>query len=211
MDIHDLYQPFLRYFRSRRMRHFQELFSANMNTTILDVGGTGFNWSLLPISPRLTTLNLPGQIEEADASVIADGRCLPFKDRAFDIVFSNSVIEHLGDSASQEAFAREIARVGLGYHVQTPNRLFPFEPHLLTPFVHYLPKKWQLRLLRNFTVLGWVTRPTPEYCQEFIKEIRLLDYTQMACMFPGAQIYRERFLGLTKSLTAVKPPDEQGG
>ena len=132
MDIHDLYQPFLRYFRSRRMRHFQELFSANINTTILDVGGTGFNWSLLPISPRLTILNLPGQIEEADASVIADGRCLPFKDRAFDIVFSNSVIEHLGDSASQEAFAREIARVSLGYHVQTPNRLFPFEPHLLS-------------------------------------------------------------------------------
>ena len=211
MDIHGLYQPFLRYFRSRRMRHFQELFSANINTTILDVGGTGFNWSLLPISPRLTFLNLPGQIEEADASVIADGRCLPFKDRAFDIVFSNSVIEHLGDSASQEAFARKIARVGLGYHVQTPNRLFPFEPHLLTPFVHYLPKKWQRRLLRNFTVLGWVTRSTPEYCREFIKEIRLLDYTQMACMFPGAQIYRERFLWLTKSLTAVKPPDKQGG
>ena len=74
-----------------------------------------------------------------------DGRALPFRDEAFDVVFSNSVIEHVGDAASQRRFAREVARVGRAYWVQTPNRWFPVEQHLLTPLVHWLPKSWQRR------------------------------------------------------------------
>ena len=36
---------------------------------------------------------------------------------------------------------------------------FPIEPHVLTPFIHWLPRKLQARLLRNFTVWGLMTRP----------------------------------------------------
>jgi 2-polyprenyl-3-methyl-5-hydroxy-6-metoxy-1,4-benzoquinol methylase len=66
----------------------------------------------------------------------------PSAARSFDIVFSNSVIEHVGDAESQQQFAHEIARVGRAYWVQTPNRRFPVEPHLLTPFLHFLPTRW---------------------------------------------------------------------
>lgn len=95
-------------------------------------------------------------------------------------------------------------RFGIKYFVQTPNKWFPVEPHLLTPFIHYLPKSLQRRLLRNFTVWGLVTRPTVWECENFLREIRLLGYKEFRRLFPKAEIRRERFLGWTKSLIAIK-------
>lgn len=116
---------------------------------------------------------------------------------------SNSVIEHLGTSDGQQEFAREVRRVGKGYFVQTPNRYFPVESHLLTPFVHWLPRCWQKKLLRNFTLWRLITRPGQEYCARFHAEVRLLSKAEMAELFPGARIVTERFLGLPKSLIAI--------
>lgn len=206
MTIHDLYRPFLYYFRRKRMRQFQERFVITAETRVLDVGGYVFNWSFIPVRPRLTILNLDFTAKTGtDITWInADGRALPFKNGAFEIIFSNSVIEHLGDFANQEKFAQEINRVGLRYYVQTPNRWFPVKPHLITPLIHFLPRKWQKRFLRNFTVWGLVTRPSREQCAGFLDEVALLDSRKMRVLFPGAAIHRERFLGFTKSLIAVK-------
>jgi len=209
VNIHTLYRPFLRYFRPRRMRAFYQSFPITAETQILDVGGFAFNWSLLPVRPRLTFLNLdlPGEAEKGCHWIIGDGRLLPFQDRAFEIVFSNSVIEHLGSFESQQMFAREIARVGRFYWVQTPNRWFLVEPHLITPLVHFLPQRWQKRLLKNFTVWGLITRASEQECERFLNEIQLLDCQKMKVLFPEAEIRRERFLGLTKSLIAAKAFD----
>lgn len=133
---------------------------------------------------------------------------MPFKDAAFEVVYSNSVIEHLGDWASQQTFAKEIARVGIRYYVQTPNKRFPIEPHLLTPLIHYflhfLPRSLQRFLLRYFTLWGWVTCPMVWECERFLREVRLLDEHELRRLFPDAKIQRERFLGMTKSLVASK-------
>ena len=206
MDIHSLYRPFLRHFRTKRMQRFCRLFGLTEVTQVLDVGGGFFNWSLVPTVPSLTIVNLylPRARENSFAWVIADGRNLPFKDGAFDITYSNSVVEHLGDFASQQAFARESARVGVRYYVQTPNKRFPVEPHLITPLIHYLPKTVQKRLLRNFTIWGLVIRPTAQQCDNFLREVRLLDERELRQLFPEAEIWHERVLGLTKSLIAVK-------
>jgi hypothetical protein len=32
------------------------------------------------------------------------------------------------------------------------NKSFPIEPHFLSPFIHFFPKGWQRRMLRNCTV-----------------------------------------------------------
>ncbi len=201
----------MRYFRRRRMRRFEKTFAIGANTRVLDVGGTPLNWTLARVRPRLTIVNMPRARENAGDSadwVSADGRMLPFPDRSFDVVFSNSVIEHVGDSASQRQFAAEIARVGRGYWVQTPNRRFPVEPHLLMPFVHYLPWRWQAAIVRRFTIWELLTRTGGEekefYIEHYLRDVRLLDEDDLRGMFPGARLIRERFLGLTKSLIVVR-------
>ena len=206
-----LLDPAVRYFRSKRMRRFEHTFGITAVTRILDVGGTPLNWSFLSVRPRLTILNMPRAKEPVPpdvAWVAADGRALPFRDQSYDIVFSNSVIEHLGSRADQRRFAAEVARVGVRYWVQTPNRWFPVEPHLLTPLLHFLPKKWQGRIARRFTVWDWIARPSADrwdyYVNHYLNDIRLLDVRELRTLFPDCDLIEERFLGWSRSLIAAR-------
>ena len=194
------------------MRAFCRELNVTPETRILDVGGYPFNWTLVPFRARVTLLNLAAPCDRApgDVWLVADGTRLPFQSGAFDIVFSNSVIEHVGDLDAQQRFASEIRRVGRGYYVQTPNRGFPLEPHLLTPFIHYLPIAWRRRLARNWTVWGLITRPTPERAAKVVDEIRLLDRAEFQRLFPDGTLSAERVAGMAKSLVAVRRPDQRG-
>jgi hypothetical protein len=120
MDVHSVYELFLRRFRRRRMRAFERCFRPGERTTILDVGGTAFNWQLVEARSRITLLNLelPEGFDELPPNyglVVGSALDLEFEDGAFDVGFSNSVIEHLGTREKQEAFAREIRRVSAGW------------------------------------------------------------------------------------------------
>jgi hypothetical protein len=201
----------MRRFRERRMREFVERFRVTPETRILDVGGTPANWMLAPVRPRVTLLNTPRGQERGQSGftfVSGDGRQLPFRDQSYDIVFSNSVIEHVGALEEQRRFAAEIRRVGKRYWVETPNRHFPVEQHLLTPFVHWLPRRWQRVLVTRWTLWDWIERPSPDrreyYIQHYLDEVRLLTANELAALFPDGEILRERVFGWTKSLIAVK-------
>ena len=188
------------------MRFFYRYFEIKPQTAVLDIGGREFNWSLMPFAPRVTILNVTVQGDRSGKFnwVIGDARKLLFPDNAFEIVYSNSVIEHLGNIADQRKFAAECRRVGRSYFIQTPNRDFPIEPHVLAPFIHWLPKQWQGRLLRNFTLWGWITRPDSAARDRFLNTTRMLTKAELQSLFPDAEIRLERFLGLTKSLIALK-------
>jgi len=193
------------------MRLFERTFEVTAHTRVLDVGGSARIWQFARVQPRLTIVNLSAALEAVNPSiarVAGDGCMLPFKNRAFDIVFSNSVIEHVGGPAQRERFACEIARVGRSYWVQTPNRRFPVEMHLMLPLVQFLPKSWQRALVRRFTVWQLVAEPSRAqreyYIEHFLNELHLLDARELQALFPDARILRERFLGLTKSLIAVR-------
>ena len=194
------------------MRDFLTLFRVTTETRILDVGGTPSNWLLTEVRPKVTLLNTPRGQERGESTnftwISGDGCQLPFRDQSFEIVFSNSVIEHVGTPAQQRQFAREIQRVGRRYWVQTPNRWYPIEPHLLTPIVHWLPRNWQRAWITKWTVWDFVERPTPDrrdfYIQHYLNDIRLLSASELAALFPDAKILRERTLDFTKSLIAMK-------
>ena len=211
MNTQRIYGVVSTYFRTKRMQQFWDRYSLDEESRVLDVGGNEFNWLLLGTRPRLTIVNLDlnyGSQPEF-IRVLGDGLDLPFKDRAYDVVFSNSVIEHLGTWENQKRFAEQCGRVGARFYVQTPNRRFFLETHQLTPFIHWLPKRLQLPLMRNFTLRGLMERPTREQCQAMLDEIRLLNRKELQQLFPDAEIWSERVLGLTKSLIAARlsPPE----
>jgi SAM-dependent methyltransferase len=173
-------------------------------TTILDVGadelgfgegdGCGtlnFLEEMYPWPDRITALGLhEGEGFRARypgiSYVQGDACALPFGDGEFDIVFSNAVVEHVGDRERQRALAAEAVRVGRRVFVTTPNRWFPVEVHTRLPFVHWLPDSLSHRIYR---ALG----------KDFATENNLLSGRALASLFPG----RVRIVNLGLTLVAI--------
>ena len=96
------------------MERFARAFRVTAKTLVLDIGGTPDCWDLIAVRPRLVLLNTPRAKDDLAGAaewVAGDGRALPFRDAAFDVVFSNSVIEHVGDAASQKRLDRKSTRL----------------------------------------------------------------------------------------------------
>jgi hypothetical protein len=197
-------------FRRRRFRFFQSLLEPLPRPVrILDVGGTEDFWRQMGADGdtqlEVTLFNLtPAHARAGEMPAIAgDARDLSrFDDGEFDVVFSNSVIEHLSDRIGQKRMAAEVRRVGPRYFVQTPNRYFPIEPHFMVPGFQFLPLSARVALVRRFALGYHDALPDPEAARRAVTEIRLLDERELRELFPGALIYRERVLALTKSLIA---------
>jgi SAM-dependent methyltransferase len=210
---HRIYDLIFRFTRGRRMAHFEEHMKLTGKEVILDVGGDTTNWHLTQTSPKvvLFNLNIPSDAVDDDrfAWIQGDATALPYGDGEFELVFSNSVIEHLGNFASQKKFAAECRRTGGRLWIQTPALGFPIEPHYLTPFVHWLPKWMRRRLLRWCSFWGWMTRPSQQKVDEQVAEIRLLSKREMRELFPDCEILVERFCFWPKSYIAVR--DEAPG
>lgn len=197
--------------RKRRFAFFLSLLSTVPRPIrILDVGGTQEFWDMMGWDAlgdvRVTLLNLAAPPVNAAnfESVAGDARDLSrYPDASFDVVFSNSVIEHLGPNfADQRRMAAEIARVGKRYFVQTPNRYFPLEPHFLTPGFQFLPLDLRVWLVSSFNV-GWYKRiPDKAQARREVESISLLSRDDVRRLFPGGCIYAEKFAGLTKSFVA---------
>lgn len=201
-------------FRRRRFGLFVELAEdaykrLGRPLRILDVGGTEIFWDMMGYSsPHLITLlNLTAQPTKGEnfVSVVGDARDMPqFSDYEFDIVFSNSVIEHVGMFEDQSRMANEIRRLAPRYFVQTPSYFFPIEPHFLFPFFHWLPRQTRIWLVTRFS-LGWYRKTAGVHeAATIVDGIRLLKRSEMQRLFPDAQIVAEKFLGLTKSYIALK-------
>jgi Methyltransferase domain len=205
---------FLR-FRRRRMKQFFALLAPTLADRVVDIGGSVHTWGSESETHAPFSVTLVNNLQYEDVagerfqSIEADATALPFSDNAFDIAFSNSVIEHLGTWEKQQAFAREARRVAPKLWIQTPARSFPIEAHLLAPYIQYLPKSLQHRIVR------WTPRGllNPGVVHGIVDEVRLLTYREVARLFPDCRILRERFFGLTKSYIAVRVqgPDRKSG
>jgi hypothetical protein len=206
VNIHDAYKPFLTHFRTRRMKRFVFLFDLKATDRVIDVGGYEYNWTLTNTRPTIVLVNLEPVASTVGkiTRVQGDGRHLVFPDNSFDIAYSNSVIEHVGGWRDQLDFAKEIARVAPRYYVQTPNKWFFVEPHLIAPFIHFFPTAVAIRLVRYLSVWGWVVKPDLQQTSECLAGISLLGIREMRQLFPDAEIHRERFFGMTKSIIAVR-------
>ncbi len=190
--------------RERKLRLFLEELRPSPTTTVLDVGadelgfGEGDGCGTLnffeeryPWPERITALGLHDGAGFRSRYpqipyVQGDACALPFEDGAFDIVFSNAVIEHVGDRERQRVFAAEAIRVGRRAFITTPNRRFPVEVHTRLPLVHWLPD----------AISHPVYRATGK---EIGPEVELLTRGSFAALFPG----RVRIVSLGLSLVAI--------
>lgn len=196
-------------FRSKRFRFLvQCLCKIDGPIRILDVGGIEYFWENrdfhLNDNIHITLLNLnKAEVKYSNfESVIGNATDLSdYPDNSFDLVFSNSVIEHLYTWENQQKMALECQRVGKFYFVQTPNKYFFMEPHYLLPFFQFLPKKigfWILTKAKISRGYKW----TNENAQQYLDEIRLLDQSELKTLFKKSTLYKEKFMGLNNSFTA---------
>jgi SAM-dependent methyltransferase len=194
-------EPLARRARRRRWQLYRRVIAPGPGETVIDVGCGPAGLAAFEPETAITgvdRVNRPGYAAGTRRFVRGDARALPFEDRAFDIAWSNSVIEHL-DRSDRARFAAEIRRVAGRYFVETPNRWFPVEPHVLLPLFHFLPRTVRRRLWR----FGVSDDP--------FSDIRLLGAAELRRLFPDAVIIRERFGPLTKSLIAAGPIDRLTG
>jgi len=178
---------------------------------ILDVGGRAAFWATHGWADRRDVQIVTGNIEpqqrqyENIEPVYLDATEMSrFADQSFDLVFSNSVIEHLFSWENQLQMAREVRRVGKAYWVQTPNYWFPLEPHFCVPGWQWLPVGCRVAILQRRTC-GWRGRtPDPARARALVEEIRLVTRRELRQLFPDAELLAERFCRLIKSWVAVR-------
>ena len=208
--------------RAKRAKIFNALFPDLANETVIDLGG-GKGEHIAKVLPGYQNITIAdfNEMHLAMArenfgykTMRLDGsQDLPFGDKAFDVVYCNSVIEHVTgpkdemvemtdtkrfadiSKAHQKKFASEIRRIGKGYFVQTPYKWFPVESHTITPsLVQLLPRKAQLQCYKMVPK----KRTTPDFY--------LLTKKDMRELFPDADFVYEKSFGMLKSIIAVKRP-----
>jgi SAM-dependent methyltransferase len=190
--------------RERKLELFLDELRPTPETTVLDVGadelgfGDGAGCGTLnffeeryPWPERITALGLHDgagfRARYPDIPYVQGDACaLPFGDGAFDVVFSNAVLEHVGGRERQRRFVSEALRVGRRVFVTTPNRRFPIEVHTRLPLVHWLPDAISHPVYRTLGKDGAL-------------EIDLLTRRSLATLFPG----RVRVVNLGLTLVAI--------
>ncbi|HVO22994.1 MAG TPA: methyltransferase domain-containing protein [Candidatus Margulisiibacteriota bacterium] len=194
------------FFRRRRMSRLIEAVKIRSGMRVLDLGGTPAIWEHVSVPLEITLLNLtiaPGtseilrspSLEHHTFHVVEGDACnvTQYGDRSFDVVFSNSVIEHVGPPAKQAEFAREVLRLGRSYWVQTPSMWFPLEVHSGMPFYWFYP-----RWLRTALIRSWRAR-LPAWWADYIETTRVLSRRRMAELFPNGRTRVDYFFCFPKS------------
>lgn len=198
-----------RHWRERRWAKFREWMRPAATDRLLDVGGCPCDWGgrgnlISQVDLLNLAINHISQVPDSPAmrSFKGDGRALDFVDDAYDIVYSNSVIEHVGTWEDQQAFAMEARRVGRSLWIQSPAYACPVEPHYLGLFIHWFPASWHVFLARWTSVVGLTGAAD---LQSIASTTRLLTKREYQLLFPDCEIWTERLLLIfPKSYIAIR-------
>jgi len=192
--------------RLRRWERFAERFPDFQQMRVLDLGGTTLFWERAPIRPKtVTVINLGAPGEGSPWVRVIDGDACEAPelvgDEQFDLVFSNSLIEHLGGHLKRARFAEVVRSMAPRHAVQTPYRYFPIEPHWIFPGFQFLPVNVRSEIAPRWPLghtYGWPA----QQARDEVLFTEVLSHTEMAAYFPESDIEWERFAGLPKSMTA---------
>lgn len=199
--------------RAQRWSWLFETFPDLDKMSVVDLGGDPATWRQSSIHPKHVhvvnieslTPDVPDwiQVDHADACALPAA----IASRRYDLVFSNSVLEHVGGHERRMRFAEAVHRLAPAHWVQTPYRYFPIEPHWIAPGMQFLPVRARVSVARRWP-LAHVRSTSVRDALDGVLWTELVDRTQMRYYFPDSRIRAERLMGATKSLIAVKTLDD---
>src|SRR6478609_3434061 len=180
---------------------------------VLDLGGTAESWRRAPVRPaHVTVLNLfePGESDDdwllpvtGDAVHAREALAGAGVDTGFDLVYSNSLLEHVGGHAQRRGLADEVRALAPRHWVQTPYRYFPVEPHWLFPGLQFLPLAARSKVAAVWPLAH--SRPaSPSEAMSEVQWTERVGIAELRAYFPGSLVVHERLAGLTKSIVAVR-------
>lgn len=197
--------------RAKKLHHFYSLFKEG--NSVLDVGVSGE----VQLKKTLPTVNyflkeyqfnsesytglgvqdLTGMedLYPGKRFVQYPGGKFPFSDKEFDWVFSNAVIEHVGDDNAKRLFINEMVRVAKNVFFTTPNKYFPVESHTNVFFIH-----WNDRLFYS-----WCQKYRPRRNKN---NLHLLSFHRLQALLEDSSassfsIYKNHLFGLPMHFTVV--------
>lgn len=194
-------------FRDQRQALFDGLFPDLAEMTVLDLGGRAETWRRAGSRPRHVVLvNLePSDQEDEEWVEHIDGDVCDLPAgarRRYDLVYSNSVLEHVGGHRPRRAFANTVDASAERYWIQTPYRYFPIEPHWLFPGMQFLPTTARATIASKWPLAH--SHPPREDAIEEVLNTDLVSKTELEELFPAGEVVFERVLGLPKSLIAFR-------
>lgn len=175
--------------RIKMFSQFVDVMNPQPSHSVLDVGVTSddqypesnYFEKMYPYKNRIVCVGTEdgGYLEKKYPGIkytkVYAGEPLPFKDKEFDIVFSNAVIEHVGGLSEQKKFVNEIIRVSRSFFITTPNGWFPIEFHTALPLLHWLPKRMHREMLRALGEDFWSKE----------KNLNILSRSEFFGLFPA--------------------------
>jgi hypothetical protein len=193
-------------YRMARNEELKRRFPDLADMRILDLGGTVVSWRILGLRPsRVTVVNLDHaqNPDEAWLEFVQGDACAGGFGK-YDLVFSNSLMEHLGGHAMRQRFAEVVQESAPLWWIQTPYRYFPIEPHWVFPGFQFLPFRIRLMICRHWRTLHSQGQLDMAAAAELVASVELISATEMRNYFPTSEIWFERIAGVPKSLVAVK-------
>ncbi|WP_038025785.1 methyltransferase domain-containing protein [Synechococcus sp. PCC 7336] len=199
----------MRFSREQKLRQFYSLFKEG--ETVLDVGVSPESNRAKPArnyflknyryKPETYTglgvrelIGMEGKFPGKKFVQYSGGK-FPFADKEFDWVFSNAVIEHVGDDRSQLLFLNEMMRVSKNVFFTTPNKYFPIESHTSVFFLH-----WHDDLFYK-----WCGKNKPAYDRDslYLFSFKRLEKMVKRSRASSFAIYQNRFIGLPMTFSVT--------
>lgn len=203
-------------FREKRSALFkdfvEENFAGQAEITIVDFGGIEGFWKAVGLdylrekNMKITLVNLSEyEIENKDifVSIASDARYYTAETK-FDICFSNSCIEHVGQMQDMISFRDAVQNVAKTYFIQTPSYHFPIEPHFVSVGWHWLPKTLRVFLIKRMSIGHFDQGKDVLDSYVIIESCYLLSRKIFKALFFDGRIENEKLLFLTKSFIAIR-------
>ena len=214
-------QTLRRFTRAQRLKLFNDFMkSVSGPVRLIDLGGTvkfWENWGLAKQPLLDVTVVNSHELDKCHQDdpitlpnihrLRADVLTLTAEDFAqYDVIFSNSLIEHLPGRQLQRQLAQAIIDSKRPYFMQTPNKRSPVDPHFPRPYVPFFaayPRAVQARLLSWSALGSGSAAPSYQAALERLSNYYPLTKRDIRNLFPQARVVMERPMGVPMSIVAM--------